>query len=297
MISCHNGNNKKAWLAAVILISALASSLSVAAPVATVGLSGGVEAFRLKEFDSNGVRLLSETGNRYVTTAFLDNGDKYQLDAALLYHLEASAYWGQVDYDGKSQSVDPTQSNLPLISQTDYQGGRAEALLGYRFRPFSNPRTIEILGGLGVDGWSRSIHSATTANGTLVSGIEETYTAYYGKIALGLSDLYPSSWHSHLQFGIKMPFSISEDINLSKVGYDSDLTVSPGNSYSGFVNLLLEPQPKDNKTGNLVISVYYDGFRFDPSKAKTATRNGSSDQVWQPETHIDIFGLQIGYRF
>lgn len=297
MISCRNRHNKKAWQAPFFLTMALASSPSVGSPVATVGLSGGLEAFHLKEIDSSGVRLLSETGNRYVTTAFLDNGDKYQPETPLIYHLEASAYWGQVDYDGKSQSIDATQSNLPLMSQTDYRGGRAEALVGYGFSPFTNPRAIEVLGGLGVDSWNRSIHNATTANGTLVSGIEETYTAYYGKVALGLRDLISVSWHSHLQFGIKMPFSISEDINLSQVGYDNDLTISPGNRYSGFVSLLLEPQAEDKKPGNLVINVYYDGFRFDPSKPKTATRNGSSDQVWQPETHIDVFGLQIGYRF
>lgn len=297
MIFYRNGYHNKARLASVIFLMTLTSSLCIAAPVATVGLSGGLEAFRLKEVDSTGTRLLSETGNRYVTTAFLDNGDKYEPAASLLYHLEASAYWGQVDYDGKSQSVDPAQSNLPLMSHTDYQGGRAEALLGYRLRPSSSSRSLEVMGGLGVDSWNRSIHNATASNGTLVSGIKETYNAYYGKIALGLSNLYPSTWHSHLQFGIKMPLSITEDINLSEVGYDNDLTVSPGNTYSGFINLVLEPQPKDNKTGNLVMSVYYDGFRFDPSKAKTVTRNGSPIQVWQPETHIDIFGFQIGYRF
>ena len=81
------------------------------------------------------------------------------------------------------------------------------------------------------------------------------------------------------------------------MGYDSDLTLSPGNTFSGFIKLQLEPQSIDNKPGNLVINVYYDSFRFDPSKAKTVTRNGSPVQVWQPETHMDILGLQLGYRF
>jgi hypothetical protein len=293
----RDGYHKKAWLGSIISLMILTSSVCVATPAATVGLSGGLEEFRLKEFDSTGARLLSETGNRYVTSAFLDNAGRYDLETRLLYHLDAGIYWGQVNYDGKSQSVYPAQSNLPLMSRTDYQGGRAEAILGYRFKPPNIPHPVEVMGGLGLDVWSRSIHSATTSNGTLVSGIKETYNAYYGKIALGLSNLFPSSWHSHLQLGIKLPFYISEHINLSKVGYDSDLTLSPGNTYSEFIKLALEPQPKDNKSGNVVISIYYDGFRFDPSKAKTATYNGSPVQVWQPETHIDIFGLQIGYRF
>ena len=298
MIVHRSGHqNHKPWLVSIICLMTFSSSLCLAAPAATIGLSGGLETFRLKEFDSAGDRLLSETGNRYVATAFLDDGAKYNLETPLIYHLETSAYWGQVDYDGKSQSVDPAQSNLPLMSRTDYRGGRAEALFGYRFKASNSPRDIEIIAGTGIDSWSRVIHSATTSNGTLVSGIKETYVAYYGKIALGLSNLYPSTWHSYLQFGVKMPFSISEDINLSEVGYDNDLTVSPGNTYSGFVNLALEPRPKDNKSGNLVVRVYYDGFRFNPSQSKTATRGGSPIQVWQPETHIDILGVQIGYRF
>jgi hypothetical protein len=288
---------KKPWLAAALTLMSLTSPLCMAAPLATVGLSGGIEAFRLKEFDGSGSRLLLETGNRYVTTAFLDDGGKYDLAVSIHYHLEASAYWGRVDYDGKSQSVDPSQSNIPLISKTDYQGGRAEALLGYRIKPLGGPRNLDLIGGLGVDGWNRRIHNATASNGTLVSGIEETYRVYYGKIALGLNNLYSSSWRNQLQFGVKLPFNISEDIGLSNVGYDSNLTLSPGNTYSGFIKLQLEPQSKDNKPGNLVINVYYDGFRFNPSKAKTVTHNGSPVQVWQPETHIDILGLQIGYRF
>jgi len=297
MILYRRGYRIKLCLAAVASLMSLTSPLCKAAPIATVGLSGGLEAFWLKEIDSSGSRLLLETGRRYVTTAFLDDGGKYDPEASIHYHLEASAYWGQVDYDGKSQSVDPTQSNLPLMSKTDYRGGRAEALLGYRIKPMAGPHGLELIGGLGVDGWNRTIHNATASNGTLVSGIEEKYTVYYGKIALGLINLYSSSWHNQLQLGIKMPFNISEEINLSNVGYDNNLTISPGNTYSGFIKLQLEPPSKNKKTGNLVINVYYDGFRFDPSRSKTVTRNGSPVQVWQPETHMDILGFQIGYRF
>lgn len=297
MIFISHRSRSKAWRAALISVITLTSSLCAAAPAVTVGLSGGLESFRLKEFDNGGARLLSEAGYRYVTTAFLDNVGKYDLQTPLLYHAEVSAYWGQVDYDGQSQSVDPAQSNLPLSSQTDYQGGRGEAMAGYRFPVPGGIRAIELMGGMGVDVWSRSIHSATTSNGTLVSGIKEIYNAYYGKAALGLSNLFTSTWRNHVEFGVKMPFSISETINLSKVGYDSDLTVYPGNSYSLFAKLLLEPPPKGNKPGNMVIKLYYDGFRFDPSKTKTVGHNGSLVYVWQPETHMDIFGLQLGYRF
>lgn len=289
--------SRASWRITIIAVMICMSSVCGAAPGMSIGLSGGLEVFNLKEFDSSGSRLLSEAGDRYVTTVLLDKSRAYNHEASLLYHLEAAAYWGQVSYDGQTQSLDPAQSNLPVTSDTDYQGGRAEALLGYRFQRSIIPQTIEVAGGLGVDGWSRRIADGTASNGILVSGIHEVYRTYYGKVALGLTHLYPSNWYSHLRLGLKIPFNISEDVGLQNLGYDSDLTVSPGNAYSGFVTLLFEPQANPDKPGNLFFSVYYDGFRFDPSKAKTATHNGSPIPVWQPKTQIDVYGLQIGYRF
>ena len=287
------------WLAATLTCMVWSSSADADSPTSNlaIGVSGGLEHFHLEEFSGNGSSLLTESGYRYVITALLDNRDRYDPQSSLLYHLEAAAYWGQVDYNGLSQSVDPTQSNLPFNSQTDYQGGRGEASLGYRFKPSILPRGIEVLGGIGLDAWSRRIKDGTTINGTPVSGIKEEYQAYYGKIALGMTDLIPFSWRNHLQVGLKMPFNINEDVKLGAVGYDSDVSVSPGNSPSGFIKLVMESRPDKDKPGNLLISIYYDGFRFDPSSSKTVTRNGNPIQVWQPETHIDIIGVQAGYRF
>jgi len=296
MIACHNGRYNGVYLILAAFLTMSIPSHCPAVPIPSVGLSGGLEGFHLKEIDSSGTRLLSETGRRYVATAFLDDSDKYEFKTPLLYHLEASTYWGQVDYEGMSQSITPGQNNLPLLSQTDYLGGRAEAMVGYRFMLPNHSSAIELLGGMGVDGWKRRIHSAVASDGTAVSGIEERYTAYYGKIALGLSNLYPSGWYSHLQFGVKIPVDIIEYVYLSKVGYDNDLTLNPGNTLSGFVDLQFESSHSD-KAGNPVFRIYYDAFRFDPSAAKSANRGTSTDHVWQPETRIDIFGLQIGYRF
>jgi hypothetical protein len=261
------------------------------------GLSGGLEYFHLKEISSSGSRLLSESGERYVVTAILDNQDRYNLKTPFFYHLEAAAYSGEVNYDGQSQSVSTAQGNQPFRSHTDYEGGRAEAMLGYRVKPSMLPRAIDLLGGVGFDGWSRHIKDGTTANGTVVSGIKENYYVYYGKLALGMTELFPLSWHNHLQAGIKMPFRIDEDVNLRAAGYDNDISLSPGNTYSGFVRLVMEAPPAAGKTGNLLVSFYYDGTRFDHSPSKTVTQNGNPVQVWQPETHIDIFGVQVGYRF
>ena len=287
------GNSIRAWLISFSTLLGFIASPCWADMTTKVGISGGLELFREKEFVGTAVK---ETGNRYIATAFLDNGGKYDINTTLLYHLEASTYLGQIDYNGRTQSSIPSQNNLPLSSKTDYLGGQAEGILGYRFKISGSPHAIELLGGLGIDTWRRDIHDSTASNGTPTSGITESYNVYYGKIALGYSGML-HNWHSHLIIGFKEPLKIIEHVNLIRAGYDNNVTLHPGNRYSGFIKVEFEPQLKDGKTGNWIISVYYDGYRFDPSDSKPATLNGVSNQTSQPETHIDVYGLQIGYRF
>lgn len=261
-------------------------------------ISGGVEYFHLKELDSNGSRLLAETGTRYAISAALDNASRYDPLTPWLYHAEITAYTGQVDYDGLSQSIDPTENNLPFGTDTNYLGARAEAQLGYQVRPAVLSHALQLIAGLGVDGWRRRIHTGFTANGIQVSGTEEIYRAFYGKAALGIADLWSGGWHNQIQAGVKLPIRIVEDVNLRAVGYDNDLSLSPTNAYSGFARLTLEaPRPRNAAGGNLLLSLYYEGLRFDPSPSKLVSRGDTLVSVWQPETRIDVFGVQVGYRF
>ncbi len=285
-----------ACLAAVIFCILWSSSANAGSTPA-FGFSGGLEYFQLEEVDGTGARLLKESGPRYLISGHLDNSAGYDTAVRWLYHTEVAAYAGSVDYDGQSQSVDPAQGNQPFASNTDYYGLRGEALLGYRRQPFSLPLGVEILGGAGLDVWLRRIQGGLDANGAAINGAEELYRVYYGKIALGLTTLFSSTWHGYLQTGLKMPLSISEDVNLSAAGFDSDVTLSPGNAPWGYIKLVIEPRSASNKPGNLLFAVYYDGFRFNRSEAENVTHNGTPIQVLQPETHIDIVGAQIGYRF
>lgn len=285
------------WLIAILTAPLWPWTVQAGPAQPSLAVSGGIEPTYLKELDSSGSRLLSEKGGRYVISVKLDNQNRYDLQAPFLYHLEASSYAGRLDYSGQSQSLDPSVGNVPFSSQTDYQGGRAEALLGYRLRPsfISNP--LEVLGGIGFDNWRRQIQSGNDFYGSPVSGIEEIYRVYYGKLGLGMTDMFSSHWHHHLQAGLKIPFHITEDVSLRSVGYDNDVTLTPGNTYSAFIKWDMEAPPDQGKHGNFLLSFYYEGLRFDPSPSKTVGHSGTTASVWQPETHIDIFGAQMGYRF
>lgn len=285
------------WIAPCLLYgcwTTAASAESSLDPVPSV--SGGLEYFHLQELNTGGARLLAETGYRYVIRATLDSAGRYDPVARLLYHLELAGYAGPVDYDGQSQSIDPHQNNLPFSTTTHYQGVRAEAVGGVRLTPETMSRSLDLIGGLGADTWRRQIDSGTTAAGTAVSGVEEIYQVVYAKAGLGMSDLWSGRWHNYLQAGLKLPIKVNEDVNLRAVGYDRNLSLSPGNAYSGFAELTLEA-PADGTCGNLLLSLYYQGLRFDPSPSKLASRGNTVVSVWQPETHIDVFGLQLGYRF
>ena len=179
------------WLISVFFSISILPSLSVANTVGKVGLSGGIETFREKEFDSDGTSLVKESGYRYVATVSFDSKPAQDTSPALFYQLEASGYLGNVDYEGKSQSLDASLSNLDIQSKTEYLGGRAEAVLGYHIKFSSFPHTLDINGGLGIDTWTRNIRNSIASNGTQVSGIREDYTVYYGKLALGLNNPIP----------------------------------------------------------------------------------------------------------
>jgi hypothetical protein len=288
----------RTWAMASCLFCSGGIAPAQAGSAVAPAISGGVEYFHLKELGSNGSRLLAETGARYAISAALDNASRYDRLAPWLYHAEITAYTGQVDYDGVSQSTDPTQNNLPFGTDTNYLGARAEALLGYRVKPAALSHALELIAGLGLDGWRRRIHTGFTANSTRVSGTEEIYRVFYGKAALGLTDLWSGGWHNQLQAGVKLPIRIDEEVHLRAVGYDNDLNLVPANAYSGFARLTLEaPHSPGAGGGNLLLSLYYEGLRFDPSPSKLVSRGDTLVSVWQPATHIDVFGVQVGYRF
>lgn len=254
----------------------------------------GVEHFHLEEISGAGKRFLEESGPRYVLSGRF--GNETHPNAVRLYHLEAAAYTGTVDYNGQTQSVDPAKSNIALNSETEYQGGRLEAMLGYRFRPPLFPQGLDTLVGVGLDNWRRHVKGGLDATDTPVSGIEENYRVYYSRFALGIHGPDSSAVRLHLQAGLTLPLTISEDVKLKQLGFDHDTTVSPGNAVSGFVALNLESRPAWLKSDSLLLTLYYDGYRFKRSDSETVTRSGTPYQVSQPKTEIDIFGLQVGCR-
>ncbi len=254
-----------------------------AAPKPSFAVNAGVESFRWEEF-SGGQRLLSETGPRLAVGFTLDH--LLQGNQANPYAVEARAYLGKIDYDGQ------TQAGVSAKTDTNYFGVSAEAVGGLRL---AGSLRMDLLGGLGVDTWTRDIQDGVTANGAAALGYREDYFILYGKLGPGF--LFQSeSRRAYLQFGLKYPFYTYERAYLTDIGFDSDVELAPGKQLSGYVKWQMNWGRETDKP-RFGASFYYDSFRFSASASKTVSAGSTLYSVHQPESRMDVLGARLEYYF
>lgn len=253
----------------------------------SIGLSAGPEYFSWRELDGAGNTWLHETGPRFSVSASAD--DLNLRRSGPVYQVFGRAYVGYVGYSGMTQPTPPLFQSIHAESHTRYLGGVVEATGGYRFwNPFNSVAVaVDVVGGLGLDQWHRVIGNTTAPTGTqpaqsvLITGAVEDYRIPYLKTGLGLFHA-GNGWMQYLQGGVKLPFATHEEARLFGV------TVAPGSAVSFYVKWQLA-RLNANGDRSYFMSLFYDGFRFSPSPAV----NG----VYQPESHEDVVGLQLGYYF
>jgi hypothetical protein len=246
-------------------------------------MNAGLESFRWEEFNGD-QRLLKETGPRFTVGFMLDH--LQQADQANPYSLEAHAYLGVVDYDGQ------TQEGISVKTDVNYFGINAEAMGGVRL---AGSLRMDLLGGLGVDTWSRDLQDSTAANGSAVSGYQENYFIIYGKLGPGFL-FQGETRRSYLQFGIKYPLYTFEQAHLADIGFDSDVDLSPGKQVSGYAKWQMNWGRETDKP-RFGVSIYYDSYRFSASDSKTVSAGGYLFRVYQPESRMDVLGARLEYFF
>ncbi len=268
---------------ALCMIAAPAVSADEVASKPSFAVNAGVESFRWEEF-SGGQRLLTETGPRLVVGITADH--LQQGDQTNPYALEARAYLGVVDYDGQ------TQSGVSAKTDVDYFGVSAEAMGGLRLA--GSPR-MDLLGGVGVDTWTRELQDGTTANGSVALGYREDYFILYGKLGPGFLFQNETS-RSYLQFGLKYPLYTYERAYLADIGFDSDVDLSPGKQLSGYAKWQMNWGRETDKP-RFGVSFYYDSYRFSASASKTVSAGSALYSVHQPESRMDVLGARLEYYF
>ena len=265
------------------LIGASVAHADETTPKPPLTVNVGVESFRWTEYDAS-QRLLRETGPRLVVGFTLDQ--LLHGNLATPYAVEVRGYVGFIDYDGQ------TQAGVSAKTDVDYFGVSGEIMGGMRL---AGSRRMDLLGGVGVDTWTRDIQDGVAANGSPAFGYQEDYFILYGKLGPGF--LFESgARRSYLQFGIKYPFYTYERAYLSTIGFDSDVELKPGKKISGFAKWGMSWGKETDKT-RLGASIYYDSFRFSASGSKTVTGGGTLYSVHQPESRMDVLGARLEYYF
>ena len=254
----------------LVLLTFIPASMVYAQQPSEYFLQVGVEHFTWAEFDQ-GERLLDETGSRY----FVALDAEATIDQFWKSGFFAKLYGGGVEYDGQ------LTNGAAHSSDTDYDGWSVE----FDFRRALTMETIReankgwwLRFGLGYDLWRRNLLGA--------SGYIEEYRIVFGRLGV----IHDSNrWR--LQAGLKYPFNNSEEVGLSKFGFDEDPRLSPQGSFS------LYGQLKYRLSSRWGLGLYYDSYRFKESDEEPLRVNGVVTRyVYQPESHQDTIGLAIEYQ-
>lgn len=247
-----------------LLFSAVLTSTATATEL---DVAGGIEYFQWQEYSDSGSRLLKETGPRYFVALVGTNR------LAPHWHVDFGGrlYSGTVNYDGQ------TMNGIPVTTDTDYNGVRAE--LGF-VRDLGAARTAAnaswlLRFALGRDQWRRGLKDTALADGTPVSGYVERYASDYAK--LGVTYLRQGAWS--VGIGAKAPLHTREEVNIGL----STLTLNPEGQLSLYAKAVFPV------SGTWAVAIDYDSYRY-----------AKSDPVfgyYQPESRQDTLGLALHGRF
>lgn len=228
-------------------------------------VAGGVEYFQWQEFRDSGSRLLEETGPRYFVEAAGANplNPDWQVDFAGRF------YFGRVDYDGQ------TMSGIPVTTDTDYNGARAE--LGFVRSISAGPIDAlwQIRFALGLEQWRRNLRDTRLPDATPVSGYVEHYSTTFAR--LGVSYRQRGAWS--LGAGARAPFNTREKVDIGT----ATVTLEPEGQLSLFAAADVAIAP------DMRVRIDYDSYRF----AKSDPQAG----YYQPEIRQDTLGIALLYRF
>lgn len=243
----------------------LLMAVSPATLATQMELGGGVEFFQWEEFADNGGKILSETGPRY----FIELKGTNRVEKHWWQDFSCRLYSGTVNYDGE------TMTGIPITTNTDYNGIRAEAGFNY----LTERRKSELTDGdwlirfaVGVDSWRRGLQD-TMAGSTPVSGYSERYIVSYATVA---GQYLGSGWRAGL--GVMAPYYVTEDVSII-----SGANLNPSGQLSPFANVEFFIESRWS------IMLEYETYRF----AKSDVVNG----YFQPKSSRDSYSAFVRYHF
>ena len=233
---------------------------------------GGMENFRWQETITGSALSPLESGLRYaLNLKWVQSGDN-----GLLFSYRGKVYTGRVHYDTFTQI-----SNTPVSTTTQYSGATHEGQMFYRTD--IGRFKLDYVGGAGLDSWRRSIDN----NG--YNQIED-YSIMYLRGGVNIDQAQHAAGF-HGGGGLKYPFWTAEDAHLTEQGYYSNPLITPGKAISLYAELGYRINQRWDVVG------YYDSWRFKQSDSVITTDSKGAWKIWQPESHMDVWGLKAMVSF
>ncbi|ANA41790.1 hypothetical protein A2G06_16770 (plasmid) [Geobacter anodireducens] len=232
-----------------------------------------VEDFTWKEHGETGEKLLEESGIRFG----LGLDYRYRaLKGKLPLRFRGDFTYGEVDYDGHSQS------GIPAKTTSTYLSWKVEGDAAWRF--WFDRVVVDPMLGFGYKAWSRDIKDAgainpATGNGVAITGYTEDWEVIYGYAGLRLET---NRWRND-KWGIFGEASAKFPISAKNKVEEFGITVKPGKEVTPYVEL-------GGWYDMVRIAGYYERMTFGQSPL-------SPEGAFQPESTADIFGVKVGLRF
>ncbi|MDH5301371.1 MAG: hypothetical protein OEW58_08425 [Gammaproteobacteria bacterium] len=229
------------------------------------------EYYQWREYLLDDSLLLTESGSRWGWGVKEHNYARKLM--GVVYEIDLRMYTGRVNYDGKSQ--DAAGNFNSVETKTDYLGGRMMFMAGQRL---TAPR-VDMLGGLEVNSWVRSLRGARDSAGNYARGYYEMYRVLAGRAALGSLQ----SWQDtqiYFQAGLKYPLDVMEFASLDTI----TLFPRPEPSLFASVDFLRLCR---GPFGYVSVKLAYDSYRFRASKIEQG--------FYQPASQMDAISVTLQF--
>ena len=242
-------------------------------PKIRVDFGISVSDFKWSEYSDAGSRVLEETGQIYG----LDM-DVASLGRRFGWQGGAGAFLGEVDYDGRTWSGSPVETDVLYVGGTFYGDGVV------CFRPASG-LVLKSFAGLGVQAWLRDLEDTRTEAGVPVQGAEEWWGCVFGRLGAGFQYGFLSDYELFASGGVKLPIYTRNEVDFHLNG--SDWTgLEPEMTVSGFGEAGLCWR-------QVGVKISWDTLRFDRSDSVDA----GTYNLYQPESSADVYKAQLFWRF
>ena len=245
--------------------------------------------FDYTEFDTNGAWLDEENG---WLPGLLLGGTLYW-PGNWYASLELNYYFGDVEYQGQTQSDDPALSGLYITSRSDADIFDTTAIAGYRFS------AARVYAGLGYYFWRRNIHPTMTNSGLRVAGLLEFYSWTYA--LLGFNAPLFVNEDSRINLDIRVTRMLQAQMDVDFLGYGGydNASLNLGEDWGLRLALPWTFQVSTINDATITIEPYY--YRWDLNRSNVAelTVNGvgTGSGVVEPRSETRNLGISLYFRY